>query len=203
MFQGYSDIRESPLFPKNGDFDISYLTKTFCHNFCLQVYVKAAYFIGKNLWHRLLEANKKQVPLKSYSLKIRIDSVNQILKNKEKVMWTSSINILTRITDWKIPCVYIHVYHIMKNWGPGPYNSLCNANNRKYFSGLSLMQNRREAHMFYLAREVRKTWRCSFCEKGNLMINEFKYDQSWKIWPSPLSLSLYSTFKEHVCNEVK
>ena len=35
---------------------------------------------------RVLEANKKQVPLKSYSLKIRIDSVNQILKNKEKVM---------------------------------------------------------------------------------------------------------------------
>ena len=32
-----------------------------------------------------LEANKKQVPLKSYSLKIRIDSVNQIFKNKEKV----------------------------------------------------------------------------------------------------------------------
>ena len=26
------------------------------------------------------------------------------------------------------------------------------------------------------------------------MINEFKYDQTWKIWPSPLSLSLYSTF---------
>ena len=33
----------------------------------------------------ILEANKKQVPLKSYSPKIRIDSVNQILKNKEKV----------------------------------------------------------------------------------------------------------------------
>ena len=27
------------------------------------------------------------------------------------------------------------------------------------------------------------------------MINEFKYGQTWKIWPSPLSLSLYSTFK--------
>ena len=26
------------------------------------------------------------------------------------------------------------------------------------------------------------------------MINEFKYGQTWKIWPSPLSLSLYSTF---------
>ena len=30
------------------------------------------------------------------------------------------------------------------------------------------------------------------------MINEFKYGQTWKIWPSPLSLSLYSTFK-HFC----
>ena len=43
-------------------------------------------FIGKNLWRRVLEANKKQVPLKSYSLKIRIDSVDQILKNKEKII---------------------------------------------------------------------------------------------------------------------
>ena len=34
---------------------------------------------------RVLEANKKQVPLKIYSLEIRIDSVNQILKNKEKI----------------------------------------------------------------------------------------------------------------------
>ena len=33
----------------------------------------------------MLEANKKQVPLKSHSLKIRIDLVNQISKNKEKV----------------------------------------------------------------------------------------------------------------------
>ena len=27
------------------------------------------------------------------------------------------------------------------------------------------------------------------------MIDEFKYGQTWKIWRSPLSLSLYSTFK--------
>ena len=33
----------------------------------------------------VLEANKKQVSLKTYSLKIRIDSVTQILKNKEKI----------------------------------------------------------------------------------------------------------------------
>ena len=27
------------------------------------------------------------------------------------------------------------------------------------------------------------------------MINEFKYGQTWKIWPPPLSLAFYSTFK--------
>ena len=27
------------------------------------------------------------------------------------------------------------------------------------------------------------------------MINELKYGETWKIWPSSLSLSLYSTFK--------
>ena len=32
----------------------------------------------------MLEASKKQVPLKRYSLKIRIDFVNQILKDEEK-----------------------------------------------------------------------------------------------------------------------
>ena len=64
--------------------------------------------------------------------------------------------MLTRITDQKILCVYIHVYQITKNWGPGPYNSLHHAENRRYFWGLSLMQNWREAHMLYLVREVGK-----------------------------------------------
>ena len=39
--------------------------------------------------------------------------------------------------------------------GTGPNNSLHQADNRN-FSRLYLMQNRREAHMFYLAREVKK-----------------------------------------------
>ena len=69
--------------------------------------------------------------------------------------------MLTRITDWKIPCVYIHVYETIKNRGPGPHNSLRHADNRKYFAGLSLTQKRREEPMFYLAREVGKIWRCS------------------------------------------
>ena len=103
---------------------------------------------------------------------------------------------LTRITDWKILCVYIHVYKIIKKWGTSPYNSLRHADNRKCFSGLSLMRNQREPLMFYLAREVGKFWTCSCWEKGNfIMINKFRYGQTWKILPSPLSLSLYSTFK--------
>ena len=31
------------------------------------------------------------------------------------------------------------------------------------------------------------------------MINEFRYGQIWKIWSSPLSLSLYNTFKSQGC----
>ena len=57
----------------------------------------------------MLEANKKQVRLKSYSVEMRTDSINQILKNKEKVTQTRNICILTRITDRKIQCVYIRV----------------------------------------------------------------------------------------------
>ena len=49
--------------------------------------------------------------------------------------------MLTRIRDRKILCVYIHVYRITKNWGPGPYNSLRHADNKRYFSGLSLTRN--------------------------------------------------------------
>ena len=64
--------------------------------------------------------------------------------------------MLTRITEWKILCVYIYVYQITKNWGPGPYNSLCHADSRGYFLGLSLTRNQREVHMFYLAKEVGK-----------------------------------------------
>ena len=64
--------------------------------------------------------------------------------------------MLTRITDQNIPCVHIHVYRITKNWGPGPYNSLRHAENRRYFLGLSLTRNRREAQMFHLVREVGK-----------------------------------------------
>ena len=36
-----------------------------------------------------------------------------------------------------------------------------------------------------------------------VMINEFKYGQTWKIWSSPLSLSLYNPFKSEftsACN---
>ena len=50
--------------------------------------------------------------------------------------------MLTRITA--------HVYHVMKNRRPGPYNSSRHADNRKSFSGLSLTRNRREAHVLFV-----------------------------------------------------
>ena len=111
--------------------------------------------------------------------------------------------MLTRITGWKVLCVYIHhVYRITKNWGPGPCNSLHYADNKRYFSGLSLIQNRREVHMFYLAREMGKFGHV-LAERqvaNFIMINEVKYGQIWKVWPSPLSLWLYSTFKTFLHN---
>ena len=86
--------------------------------------------------------------------------------------------------------VFIHVYQILKN---GRYNSLCHADNGKYFSGLSLTQNRREAHVS-LGKRGRKNLEILLLRKSNfILISEFKYDQTWRIWQSPLSLSLYST----------
>ena len=91
--------------------------------------------------------------------------------------------MLTRSTDRKIPCVYIHVYRITKKWRPSPYNSLRHADNRGYFSDV------------LLAEGSGKIWACSCWEKGNfIMINEFKCGQTWKIWPSLLSLWLYNPF---------
>ena len=188
--------RITPFFwKKNGDHDIWRSPVTFSHTFSLQIYAtpwRLLIFIRKSLWRRVLEAHKKYVPLKSYYLKIRIDSVNQILRNKEKVIQAYNINILTEITDWKIPYVYIHVYQVIKNCGAGLSNSPRHADNTKYFSGLSLTRNRRKTHMFYLVMKVGILRRCSCLEKGNfIMINEFKCGQTWKI--SPLSSLLYST----------
>ena len=42
-----------------------------------------------------------------------------------------------------------------KNAGLGPYNFLSHVDNRRYFSGLSLTQNRREKHIL-LGEEVGK-----------------------------------------------
>ena len=42
-------------------------------------------FTSEKTYDVVLEPNKKKFPLKSYSLDIRIDSANQILKNKEKL----------------------------------------------------------------------------------------------------------------------
>ena len=65
--------------------------------------------------------------------------------------------MLTRITDRKIPCVYIHVYRITKKLGPGPCNSLRHVDNRRYFSGLSNAKSKGSAHVL-LGEGSGKTW---------------------------------------------
>ena len=43
------------------------------------------------------------------------------------------------------------------------------------------MRNQNEAHMFHLARELEKTWRCSCWEKGKfILIPKFKYRKPQK-----------------------
>ena len=74
--------------------------------------------------------------------------------------------------------MYIHVYQIIKNRGPGPYNSLCHTDNIKYFSGLSLTQNRGEAHMFYWRGKWEKFGDVLAERKVTIMINGFKYGQT-------------------------
>ena len=103
--------------------------------------------------------------------------------------------MLTRITDRKIPCVYIHVYRITKNWGPGPYSSLRHGDNKIFFGSLSNAKSKGSGHVL-LGEGSGKICTCSCWEKDYfIMINEFKYGQTWNIWPSLLSLSIYSTFK--------
>ena len=53
--------------------------------------------------------------------------------------------MLTRITDWKIPYVYqIKTIEDMH----GLCNSLCHADNRTYFQGLSIAKLKGSAHVF-------------------------------------------------------
>ena len=118
----------------------------FRHNFSFPLYAapfqwRLLIYIGKNLWCRVLEANKKQVPRKILS---------------------------------------------------GNKNQFCQSN---IFGSFSNLKPKGCAHVL-LGKGSGKIWTCSCWEKGNfIMINEFKYGQAWKIWPSPLTLSLYNPFK--------
>ena len=61
------------------------------------------------------------------------------------------------------------------------------------------MKSKGSAHVL-LGEGSGKIWTCSCWEKGNfIMIIVFKYGQTWKVWLSPLSLSLYNPFKL-LCN---
>ena len=63
-----------------------------------------------------------------------------------------------------------------------------------FFGSLSNPKSMGSTHVL-LGKGSGKIWTYSCWEKGNfIMINELKYGQTWKIWPSLLSLSLYNPF---------
>ena len=99
-----------------------------------------------------VEVNKKHVSLKSYSLNIRIDSVNQMMRSKEKVKQIGNVNIPNRITDGKILCICSCLSNYIKN--RGPYHSLRHTHDIKYFPAASLTQNQKEARTIHLVKEV-------------------------------------------------
>ena len=118
----------------------------------------------------------------------------------KKKLWKLVTNILTRIADWKITCVYTYVFLVIKNRGPGLYNSLCHTDNRKCFFGLSLMKNWREAHMFYLVREVGKICRGSlkgkFIIMNSSMVKPEKFDHFHLVYhfTVPLRINFLQSF---------
>ena len=74
---------------------------------------------------------------------------------------------------FEIPCVYVyhtHVYHITKSRGPGLYNSLRHADNKKYFSGLSLREIKGKRTCF--------TWQGKWKKFGDVLA-EKKITLSW------------------------
>ena len=54
-----------------------------------------------------------------------------------------------------------------------------------FFGSLSNVKSKGRAAQVLLGKGSRKIWTCSCWEKSNfIMINEFKYGQTWKTWPS-------------------
>ena len=94
--------------------------------------------------------------------------------------------------------MYIDVYQIIKNWERGPYNSLRLAYNRKYISGLFLMQNRAEVHMFYLARKWERfgdvlaegKWTLLWLMNSN-MVKPEQFDHLHLVYHFTVPLSLF------------
>lgn len=124
---------------------------------------------------KLFSQNNKLLSIKSWGTKKTFNKL---------VMWTYSPELQTGRFY-----VYIYIYQIMKNQGPGPCNALLHTDNWEYVFGLSLTWNRREAHMIRFLRKAWKIWICSFWEKGNfILISEFKY------WTNLKNISLYITF---------
>ena len=102
-------------------------------------------FIGKN-WRWLLEVNTKHIFLESYSMKIRIYSINQILRNKEKVKYICNVNTLTRIIDRNIPGVYQFLSNNRNSRTRSVYLSMSHWKYKMFFGSLCNTKSKWSAH---------------------------------------------------------
>ena len=93
----------------------------------------------------------------------------------------------------------------LKNWVPGPYNYLRHADNTKYFTGLSLTRNRREAHMFYW-REKREKFGDVFAERkitlswsvDSNMVKPEQYDHLHLVYHFPVPLKVSTVLEIYI-----
>ena len=74
--------------------------------------------------------------------------------------------------------MHIHLYEIIKNRGPGPYNSLRHADNGKCFSGLSVTQNPKKNARFTWRGKWEKLGVVLADKKVTILISDFKYGQT-------------------------
>ena len=145
------------------------------------------------------EVNKKQVSLKNYSSGNKNWFCQLNLEDQRK----SYINRRHKYTDQNYrqeDSVFIYLYLWNKKqmtWSMLILYVMLMIENIFWVSNAKLKGS---THVLLCEGSGKNLKMFSCWEKGNfIMINEFKYGQTWKNWPFPLSFSLCSTFKGCVC----
>ena len=97
--------------------------------------------------------------------------------------------MLTRIADRNILWVYIHIDQLIKNRGPGPYNSLRHSDNRKIFFGsLSNTNSKVSAHVLLDERSGKNLE--MFLLRKNFLKKKISISLEYNIYNLPISFNI-------------